>query len=324
MTSQPTVESPALGPVRTVRIAELKPGASPRSGGQVAQYVRLLAEAESDLPPIIVDAATMRVIDGMHRLRAATARGEDTIEVRLFEGSPFEVFVFAVRANVEHGLPLSLKDRSTAAERIIRWRPEWSDRAIASVAGLASGTVAAIRARTGKTTAPIRIGLDGKARPVSGAEGRRSAYEFMVGNPGASLRAIAKAAGISVGTARDVRERLRRGEDPLLPKQRAELMGAAEPVVLPVPSLRPVADRRAALDALRNDPSVRYAILGRMLLRLLDVHAIGPAEWQRLADAVPIHHAEMMSDLAHEYAGAWREFAEHLRRRRTTAAAQKS
>lgn len=318
------VESPALGPVRLLRIADVKPADSPRTGGQVAEYVRLLAEANTELPPIIVDRATMRVIDGMHRLRAAVVRGSQTIEARLFDGSPFEVFVFALRANVENGLPLSLADRSAAAERIVCWRPEWSDRAIASVTGLASGTVAAIRARVGKAEGPTRVGLDGKSRPMSSAEGRRAACEFVVNNPNASLRAIAKAAGISVGTARDVREGLRRGEDPLLPKQRAALENDSGSAALPVPSSRPVEEQRATVDALRNDPSLRYSIVGRMLLRLLDTHAIGSREWLRLADAVPIHYAEMVSEAAHECAGAWRQFAGQLQRRHKMAAAQES
>jgi hypothetical protein len=60
----------------------------------------------------------MRVIDGMHRLLAASMNGRDTIEIRLSDGSPQDAFLRAVEANVTHGLPLSQADRRAAAKRI--------------------------------------------------------------------------------------------------------------------------------------------------------------------------------------------------------------
>src|SRR5262249_40555932 len=112
--------------------------------------------------------------------------------------------------------------RAAAAVRIIRSSPQWSDRAIARAAGLSDKTVASIRRRA---TAEIphladRIGRDGRIRPVSPAIGRRMAGDYIAQHPEAAIREIAARAGIPPGTARDVRERLRNGLDPV-PRRRA-------------------------------------------------------------------------------------------------------
>src|SRR5262249_43856292 len=107
------------GPCRRVPVGSLLPADSPRVGGERLDHVRALADAAVDLPPILVHRPSMRVIDGMHRLRAAQLRGERTIEVQFFDGSDDLVFVAAVQANISHGLPLSRADRQAAAVRIL-------------------------------------------------------------------------------------------------------------------------------------------------------------------------------------------------------------
>jgi hypothetical protein len=133
-------------PIGRVRLASLVTSGSPRRSGESLEHIRRLAESEAELPPIVVHRATMRVIDGMHRLRAAELRGEDEIEVRFFDGDEASSFVLAVQANITHGLPLSLADRKAAAVHIMTLYPQWSDRMVASAAGLAAKTVAASRA----------------------------------------------------------------------------------------------------------------------------------------------------------------------------------
>jgi hypothetical protein len=165
----------------------------------------------------------MRVIDGMHRLRAALLRGEEEIEIQFFDGTDELAFLLAVRANISHGLPLSRADRMAAARRIIESQPQWSNRAIATVTGLSPGTVNAARQRiTGQNhQLNTRLGQDGRARPLNGANGRLRASKILESRPDLPLRELAKAAGVSVGTARDVRERIRRGMHPLPPRQLA-------------------------------------------------------------------------------------------------------
>src|SRR5262249_13041343 len=155
------------GPVASVPVSALRTGASPRQAGENLEHIRVLAEAPGELPPIIVRRADMRVVDGMHRLRAARLRGDEQIAVRFFDGDDNDAFVLAVRTNVTHGLPLSLADRKTAAERIVTSHPHWSDRMIATVSGLSAATIARIRKAHPELAADARVGHDGKVRPVN-------------------------------------------------------------------------------------------------------------------------------------------------------------
>ena len=172
-------------PVLSLRVAD-----SPRLNGEDKAHVARLAETETPFPPILVDRRTMRVIDGMHRLMAASMQGRKTIDVIFFSGSEADVFLRAVQENVAHGLPLSRADRSAAVARIIASHPHMSDRAIAHSVGLAAKTVAAIRKSSG-TDVPgpnARVGLDGKVRPLDSGGGRRRAAELLTEQPDASLR----------------------------------------------------------------------------------------------------------------------------------------
>ncbi|MEU5431446.1 ParB N-terminal domain-containing protein [Streptomyces olivoreticuli] len=288
----------------------------------------MLAESDAELPPIVVHRPTMRVIDGMHRLRAAALRGDTEIEARLYDGTAEDAFVFAVRLNTRHGLPLSAQERSRAAARIMTTHPQWSDRRIALVAGLSSKTVGAIRRRgAGELPQPLtRVGHDGRVRPVNGAAGRRRAAEVLAEKPGASLREVAGLAGVSPGTVRDVRDRLRRGDDPV-PAGRRE-SGARRATGSPpgwggvprnavrqdVPRRSLQRDYESILRTLRKDPSLRFTEAGRNVLRLLDTRALFVEEQEGLISGLPGHCMPMLSDAARECANAWIEFAKRLDR----------
>jgi hypothetical protein len=214
-----TTRSAGEGDARCQRIAinSLLGSHSPRLNGEDVQHVNVLASTGTSLPPIIVHRQTMRVIDGMHRLRAAQMLGQRDIAVEFFDGSEDEAFVRAVQANTAHGLPLSLADREAAATRILRLHPDRSDRWIAGITGLAAKTVCAIRRRMGMEYCnnTARVGQDGRVRPIDSAQGRRIARDMLTAHPEASLRQIARTAGISPGTVRDVRKRLQNGDDPI-------------------------------------------------------------------------------------------------------------
>lgn len=279
-------------------------------------------DSDVELPPILVHRGTMRVIDGMHRLQAAKLRGQQTIKVRMFEGSIDEAFVAAVEANIAHGLPLSLSDREAAARRIVRAYPEWSDRAIASVSGISAKTVGAIRRATAAKSeqSATRVGLDGRVRPVNSAEGRRRAGELFCRHPNASVREVAREAGISAGTAWDVHARIKRGEDPVPPRQ-----NVAQHRRTPVPQerrsrrrpesgrVRDCRDRATILRTLRRDPAVRFTESGRSLLRWLDAHAIGAEGWEEVSAEIPAHCRYVIADLARSLADEWLELAKRLR-----------
>src|SRR5687768_14138749 len=153
------------GDIEHVPVERVRDGYSPRLAGASSEHVRLLAELDTRLPPITVHRATMKLIDGAHRLAAAKLRGRATIEVRFFNGTEGEAFVEAVRANIAHGLPLTLADRKAAAARLLRTHGEWSDRLIAGMIGLSPKTVGAVR-RTIEEVPQLaaRIGRDGRIR----------------------------------------------------------------------------------------------------------------------------------------------------------------
>jgi ParB-like chromosome segregation protein Spo0J len=297
-----------------VSVTSLLAPDSPRLAGENDEHTRLLSESEAKLPPIIVSRGTMRVIDGAHRLRAALLRGQDEIEVCFFDGDEDDAFVLAVESNIRHGLPLSLADRTVAATRIIASHPHWSDRAIASAVGLAPKTVGAIRRRSTGDNPQLRtrVGRDGRFRPLDSSEGRRRAGDLLKANPTASLRQVAATAGISQGTARDVRNRLLRGESPV-PQQRTKGQDQPDVSKQDNPAARDrCRDRASLLGNLKKDPSLRFNEAGRTLIRLLNFYAIGDEEQKRLFENIPPHCIETIAELAYECAQVWQEFAQKL------------
>jgi hypothetical protein len=264
--------------------------------------VERLAEVDAPLPPLLVDRRTMRVIDGWHRMQAALLRGWTTVEVEYFEGNSADAFLRAVQANVKHGYPLSQADRRAAAARIIVSHPVMSDRAIAAVAGLGAKTVAVIRSGVTGPQPATRIGRDGRARPLNGVEGRLRAAELFTERPEASLREVARIAGVSPATAGDVRKRMERGEFPA-PIRAEPARTRPEPV--PVVAVSVV--RKLVLD-----PSLRDKEEGRRLLRLLQQCAIEADDWAALIAAVPPHCTDLVRQLALQYAQTWSTFADQL------------
>lgn len=333
--------------VVSVPLLSLRPADSPRLNGEDKAHIMRLAEAETPLPPILVDRRSMQVIDGMHRLMAASLRGQETIDVMFFEGNEGDIFLRAVQENVTHGLPLSRADRRAAAERIIASHPHLSDRAIGQTAGLSAKTVAAIRKLSGESAPQpsVRVGRDGRVRPLDGRAGRRRAAELLAEQPNASLRDVARAAGISPATAFDVRKRLESGESPVPEKAagRTGRAGAArtgaspgneaadhgagagqdDGTAAPVPPLRiePWSDSgraphpAAAVEKLMRDPSLRNSEQGKSILRLLHVNAVGAKQLPNAAESVPPHCVAIIVQLAQQYASMWQDCARELDRR---------
>jgi len=310
----------ARAPSQRVPIAALSPGDSPRLAGERLDHIRALASAQADLPPILVHRPSMRVIDGMHRLRAAQMRGDKTIACQFFDGGDDLIFVAAVLANVAHGLPLTLVDREAAASRILAQHGTWSSRTVARVTGLAPSTVGSIRRRQEgePVTGAVRRGRDGRLRPLSTAEGRRIAGELIVSQPGLSLRAIARTAGISTGTVRDVRQRVARGEDPVPARRPPHTAPARAPqerrASSPTGPRAPAApDRSSLLGKLRGDPSLRLTQAGREALRWLDARTLGPEGWETALAGLSPHSAYLVADLARWCSQRWLELADALR-----------
>lgn len=289
-----------------VPLSALLAGESPRLNGQDAAHIARLVEVDGPLPPILVERRTMRVIDGTHRLMAAAFKGQGTIDVEFYDGSSEDAFLLAVQANVTHGFPLSQADRRAAAARIIKTHPHLSDRAIAEVAGLGAKTVASLRRRTDDAGPPqtARMGRDGRVRPLDNAEGRLKVAELITSRPDASLREVARGAGVSPATAADVRKRLNQGQHPV-PARSARVRSTAGRVPEPVPA--------SVLDKLLRDPALRHNEEGRRLLGLMRQSAMGLQEWSSLIAIVPPHSASLVGRLAEHYAQMWQSFAQELK-----------
>ncbi|HEX4789945.1 MAG TPA: hypothetical protein VH372_15870, partial [Actinospica sp.] len=239
-----------------------------RSGGLNGAHVHVLAELLDALPPILVHYPTKRLIDGAHRLAAAEHSGRTEIAVRYFRGDLDDAFRLAIESNIAHGLPLSLSDRKAAAAQIIQTHAHLSDRMIGRSAGLSPHTVATLRSSAGQArdeaAEEVRVGSDGRRHPVDASGGRLAGARIVAERPDATIREIAQEAGISVGTARDVKARLLTGKDPV-PLGPA---GAAKPAA------RAVDGQETAyiLGRLRRDPTLRYSDAGRRCLLWLDQH----------------------------------------------------
>lgn len=318
--------------VEAIPVLSLRPADSPRLNGEDRAHIARLAETETPLPPILVDRRTMRVIDGMHRLMAASLQGRECIDVIFFEGSEADVFLRAVQENIAHGLPLSQTDRRAAAERIIASHPHMSDRAIGHSVGLAAKTVASIRKNSSEEIpqSNARVGRDGKVRPLDSGAGRRRAAELLGQQPDASLRDVARLAGISPATVLDVRKRLERGDPPVPQRPAAnaarngangkgadaDAMGNGDGVLTPAIRLSPRAaappDPATAVEKLLRDPSLRNNERGKGMLRLLHVNAVGAGQLPDAAGDVPPHCVGIVVQLARQYAMMWQDFALEL------------
>jgi hypothetical protein len=298
-----------------VDVMALRPGFSPRLAGENPDHVQVLSEAETPMPPILVHRPSMRVIDGMHRLKATIRLGLDTIAVDFFDGSEESAFHMALKLNARNGYPLTSADREAAVRRVLSVHPDWSDRAIATATGISAKTVATVRGRTAMVNPATRVGQDGRVRPLDTNEGRLRASQLMEQNPAASLREVASVAGISVSTAHDVRQRLRRGQDPLPARNRRAYEGRTASPATPRPTPRQATplDRATILSNLRRDPSLRLNETSRRLVQLLNANALFPIErWESLAANVPEHCRRAISTLASDYATAWQSLARSL------------
>lgn len=135
----------------------------------VAEYTRAI-KAGATLPPVTVysDLEHYWLSDGFHRIEAATRAGLTSIEAETRSGSQRDAILAACGANAAHGLRRSNADKRRAVETLLadpEWQ-KWTDRAIAKVANVDKGTVAARRAEL--VISPVEgqlfKGLDGRER----------------------------------------------------------------------------------------------------------------------------------------------------------------
>jgi hypothetical protein len=295
---------------------------SPRLRGVDEDHAKVLVQGAENLPAILVQRSTMRVIDGMHRLRAAQLQHWTSIKVHYLDVDDSTAFLRGIAENIRHGLPLTLADRKAAARRVIELYPEWSDRAVAGATGLSHKTVGAIRQASPRAVRlSHRIGQDGRVRPINSAVRRQSAGELLARRPDTSVREIAAAAGLSESTVRDVRNRMRRGQPPIPAAHTRDqapdsFTACGEPRGL-LPDNGDV-EIAAVLNRLGKDPALQYSAAGRVLLRWFRTHlpVTQPDEFVR---ALPTHCLPVIARLSRRYAFFWLKLAEMVEKRARAA-----
>lgn len=127
-----------------------------RRAGLDLAYVRELCASDPALwPPLLVTGprnGKYVLVDGFHRLEAARQLGIGTLPCIV---KPDATFDDAWRANLSHGLPLTLADRRAYALRLHAAEPDLSLREIGRRAGLSHNTVAALVRATDVPTGHI-------------------------------------------------------------------------------------------------------------------------------------------------------------------------
>lgn len=279
-----------------LEVVRLKEGLSPRTRGIDPGHVETLTGVFELLPPIVVHASTMKVIDGAHRVAAARRLGAPLIRAQLWDGEDNGAVAEAIRLNVAHGKPLSKADRDAAVGRIVRCQPDWSNRRIAAVCGVSQSVVASRRVALGGNGVD-RVGLDGRRRPSDPAGARQRVLELMLRDPGQSDRALSRNAGVSPATVRAVREQLT-ADVPVIP---SALLSPETPTTPTVPPTK--LEDEAAFG---SDPQLaRFA-------KWFDRTAILQADWEVVIDIVPQSRVYEVADEARRRSVAWSTFAARL------------
>lgn len=295
----PPIRRAASG-IHEVPIEVLRFGLSPRLHGWDPGHVEALGEVLHQVPPVVVHAPSLQVIDGVHRVLAARSKGRRTIHAVMFDGDDVAAQIEAVRSNIAHGKPMSLAEREAAALRVIELEPAWSDRRIAGATGLSPKTVGRLRRRAtvDLTQTSVRIGSDGRARPVDPIAMRLRVAEAVRAAPDASTRSLARTTGASQATVRDVRDRLGRGLEPCSsPDERKRRARSPQP------------------DADCPPPDQPTEVTSWIEQRMIDA-----AEWHRFVPTIPLGRIYDLADICRQQSDHWRDFAAALedraRRRR--------
>jgi ParB-like chromosome segregation protein Spo0J len=206
--------SASLSEARLVQITQLSFGYTPRRSPLDEEHVNSLVEVVDQVPPIIVDECTLMVIDGLHRTEAARRAGREELRAVLFSGSGVDAVALAISANLRDGKPLTRYERRAAASMLLKRVPQRSDRWVGEVCGMSHTTIARVRETTSAAALPVRIGRDGRSRPIDGVPGQAAVAKALASNPGGSIRRVARLAGVAPNTARRVATKLARPEDP--------------------------------------------------------------------------------------------------------------
>jgi SRSO17 transposase len=279
--AEPVPGGPTAGPrICTIPIGLLKrTGKTAPPAGENRDYVVALARSAVKLPPLFVHRRTMRIIEGAHRLQAAELRGDDAVEVIFFDDEPG-----FVAPGGGPGGPPSFDDRAATATRLLSSHPDWPDRAVATVSGLAPRTVRALRkspASGDGVLIPFR-----PHPPVPAAQ----PPEVPAPRPSIPVHQVAKEFELEPHTVVEVLSRLRRGRQqdrpsgPLAPVPASAVPPDATSLVLDrvCDELFATLSRRDQRLRARQSLEGLLATAGRKTIRNIAACVDGPGIDQRL------------------------------------------
>ena len=301
------IESPVperLGAITQVEVDHLRPGPRLRVGGIKPDHLDVLVQSGGNWPPIVVRREDNTIIDGCYRYLAAQRLGHTHMDCIYYDGGSDEAFMEALRRNLHHGLPLSLKERESAARTVLAFHPEWSDRRLGEACGLSPGTVGQLRSSLGHSPDQnghlnTRWGRDGKRYHADLGALRQRISTAIREKPEGSLRSIAQATGTSPATVRAVKARLAESD-------RADSESSVEPATAPsLSSSSRITD--AALLSTRE---------GTSFAKWFERTSIDE-EWRDLAQGIPVSRIYEVADEARRRAQRWLVLASWLETRAT-------
>lgn len=117
---------------------KVQPGLTPRDRMIDEDHVARLAENKDGLPPLLVQAGTLVLIGGHHRLYAL--EGRDIVPVVEVEVADGDLWDWAVRDNVAHGLPATARERNKNARKMWERHPDWSSAMLSEWTGVHDST----------------------------------------------------------------------------------------------------------------------------------------------------------------------------------------
>jgi hypothetical protein len=119
----------------------------PRQGGVDRRLVKDYATMLDELPPIIVQKDTFRLIDGAHRLNASYEPDAQTDHVRVIERDvkAKDLAEEAYRANAHHGRPLTMAEKTDFARLLFAKYPNKPVSDIAKESGIGRALASKIR-----------------------------------------------------------------------------------------------------------------------------------------------------------------------------------
>jgi hypothetical protein len=296
----------------SVRLSELRVGEGLRIKTLDDEHVSRLMELEGRWGTILVWRERNAVLDGIHRMEAARRLGHRAIAVTWFYGTAEEGYVQSLQRNSRHGLPLTMGERTRAAERILENHSEWSDRRIAAVCSVSAKTVARIRrSMTQPPTVSVRpsdgrVGRDGKSRPTEPEVTRKRVIEELQRQPKASLRTVAAATGVSPETVRSVRLRLTGGTESL-----SAPPSTTRSTVSRITVNSDTSKGRQQSATLCTDPAFISQGISHSFAAWFDALSVGD-DWRDRLEAVPLSRVYEVTDEARRRAKCWSEFASAL------------